>query len=58
MYLMDVPLVLDRNFSLKMVIWKEQEHELDENQVENNPMIMRDLRECGLLKYFKVLRMR
>ena len=42
----------------KMVIWKEHEHELDEAKVPNDPMTMRALRECGLLKYFKVSGMR
>ena len=45
-------------FSPKMVIWKEREHELDDNQATNDPMTVRDLRECGLLKYFRVPGMR
>ena len=41
-----------------MVIWKEREHDIDDLQEANNPITMRDLRECGILKYFRVPRMR
>ena len=37
-----------------MVISKECENEIDDVQVANDPTTMRDVRECGLLKYFRV----
>ena len=41
-----------------MVIWKEREHEIDDLQAANDLMNGRDIRESGLLKYFRVLGMR
>ena len=41
-----------------MVIWKECEHNPDDAHATNDTMIMRALRECGLLKYFRVSSMR
>ena len=41
-----------------MVIWKDIQHELDELQAGNDPMTMRALHECGLLKIFGIPRMR
>ena len=55
---MDVSWVFNQYLTPKMVIWKEREHDLDDTQVKNDPMIMRALRECRLLKYFRVLGMR
>ena len=43
-----------RYWTNKMVIWKEHEHKLDDDQAANDPMTVRVLRECGLLKYFTV----
>ena len=37
-----------------MVIWKEREHEVLENQAANDPATIEALRNCGLLKYFRV----
>ena len=41
-----------------MVIWKEREHELDDAQATNDPNSARALRECRLLKFFQIPRMR
>ena len=41
-----------------MVIWKERQHELDGLQAKNDPMTVRALHECGLLKFFRILGMR
>ena len=43
--------------SLRM-IWKEHEHEIDDVQAVNDPVTMRDIWECGFLKYFRVLKMK
>ena len=37
-----------------MVIWKQHEHEIDDVQAANDPVTVRSLRECGMLKYFRV----
>ena len=55
---MDVSWVFGRYLTPKMVIWKEWEHELDDTQGANDPMTVRALRECGILKYVKDPRMR
>ena len=47
-----------RCLTQKMVIWKEHEHELDDSQATNDPITMRALRECGILKYFRFSGMR
>ena len=47
-----------RCLTQKMVIWKEHEHKLDDSQETNDSMIVRELRERGLLNYFRVPRMR
>ena len=41
-----------------MVVWKEQEHELEEIHGANNQGTTNTLCECGLLKFFKVHSMR
>ena len=41
-----------------MVIQKEFEHEMDDSKETNDPMTIRALRECGILKYFRVSGMR
>ena len=41
-----------------MVIWKEREHEIDDVQAAKDPVTVRHVRECGLLKYFRVLGMK
>ena len=41
-----------------MVIWKENEHELDDSQVTNDPNTVMYSRECGVLKHFIVPGMR
>ena len=43
---------------LKMVMWKEHEHELDEIRGSNDHGTMASIRECGFLKLFKVSSMR
>ena len=48
----------ERCFTPKMVIWKEREHELHDTQATNDPINVRDLRECELLKYFRIPGMR
>ena len=37
-----------------MVIWKEREHETSDIQAANDPPTIEALRNCGLLKYFRV----
>ena len=37
-----------------MVIWKEREHETSDVQATNDPPTIEALRNCGLLKYFRV----
>ena len=46
----NVPRELDQ----KMVIWMERECEIDDFHVTNDPMNVRVLKECRILKYFKV----
>ena len=58
MHLMGIPFVFGRKLTLIMVIWKEREHELNELQEANDLMNVRALKECGLLKYFRVPEMR
>ena len=58
MLLRSVLIVLEGETNCKMVIWKERQHELDELQAGNDPMTVRVLRECGLLKFFKIPGMR
>ena len=43
MHLVGIPFVFGRKSTLKMVIWKEREHDLDDIQVANDPMIVRAL---------------
>jgi hypothetical protein len=38
--------------------WWEQEHEEDNANVENHPPTIAALRDCGLLKYFRIPGMR
>ena len=37
-----------------MVIWKERDHDTFEVQDANDPPTIEALRNCGLLKYFRV----
>ena len=37
-----------------MVVWKEREHEILNNQATNDPATIEALQNCGLLKYFWV----
>ena len=37
-----------------MEIWKEREREVLDNQAANDPATIEALRNCGLLKYFRV----
>ena len=37
-----------------MVIWKEREHEVPDTQTANDPASIEALRNCGLLKYFRI----
>ena len=41
-----------------MVIWKEMEHEVLDNQVANDPTTIEDLRNYGIIKYFRIPRMK
>ena len=41
-----------------MVIWKERQHELDDLQESNDPVTLRALHECGILKFFWIPGMR
>jgi hypothetical protein len=42
-----------------MVIeWREREHEVDENDTLQDPDIVRELNECGLLKHLRIPTMR
>jgi hypothetical protein len=38
--------------------WREREHEDENNSTENNPATIAALRNCGLLKYFRIPGMR
>ena len=51
-------ITLCRFLETKMVIWKEREHELDDAQAVNNPNTILSLRECALLKLFRIPGMR
>jgi hypothetical protein len=42
----------------KMLEWREREHEEDDLMALNDPGTMNSLRQCGLLKFFKVQGMR
>jgi hypothetical protein len=41
-----------------MLEWHEREHEEDDAIVRNDPGTVISLRDCGLLKFFKILGMR
>ena len=41
-----------------MVIWKEREHEVLDNQFANDPATIDALQNCGLLKYFQIPQMK
>jgi hypothetical protein len=41
-----------------MIEWKECEHELDDIAALQNPQTRDALRNCGLLKYFKLQKMK
>ena len=56
-----IPCVLIMKFvcdRCTMVIWKEREHEVPDTQAANDPPTIEALRNCGLLKYFRVLGMK
>jgi hypothetical protein len=38
--------------------WREREHEENNANAENHPPTIATLRDCGLLKYFRILGMR
>jgi hypothetical protein len=38
--------------------WREREHEEDNAMVKNHPPTIVSLRDCGLLKYFRIPSMR
>jgi hypothetical protein len=38
--------------------WREREHEDDNSATENHPQTIAALRDCGLLKYFRIPGMR
>jgi hypothetical protein len=38
--------------------WREQEHEEDNTNAENHSPTIATLRDCGLLKYFRIPGMR
>ena len=38
--------------------WREHEHEDDNSTAENHPATIAALRDCGLLKYFRIPGMR
>ena len=41
-------------YRYNMVIWKEREHEVLDNQAANDPATIDALRNCELLKYFRI----
>jgi hypothetical protein len=41
-----------------MIEWKEREHEFDDMAALQDPQAREALRNCGLLKYFKLQNMR
>jgi hypothetical protein len=41
-----------------MLEWREHEHEYDDSMDLNDPVTIDSLRQCGLLKFFKVQGMR
>ena len=41
-----------------MVIWKERQHTIDDFQAINDPPTMEGLRDYGLIKYFRVPKMK
>jgi hypothetical protein len=41
-----------------MLEWQEREHEEDNTNTENHPLTIAALRNCGLLKYFRIPGMR
>jgi hypothetical protein len=43
---------------LAMIEWKEREHEFDDIVTLQDPQERATLRNCGLLKYFKLQNMR
>jgi hypothetical protein len=43
---------------ITMLEWREREHEEDDAIAENDPRIVAALRECGLLKFFRIPGMR
>ena len=52
---MIVLITLCRFLETKMVIWKEREHDLDDVQATNSTNTILALRECGILKFFRIL---
>jgi hypothetical protein len=44
--------------NVKMLEWREREHEDDDFFAENDPGMVNALRQCRLLKFFKIQGMR
>jgi hypothetical protein len=45
-------------WTIKMLEWREREHEDEDFSTRNDPGTVAALRECGLLKFFKIQGMR
>jgi hypothetical protein len=41
-----------------MLEWREKEHEDEDYFAENEPRMVNSLRQCGMLKFFKIQGMR
>jgi hypothetical protein len=51
-------IVMQVNSHTMVLEWREREHEEDNAAAENNPQTLAALRDCGLLKYFRIPGMR
>ena len=50
--------ILGFQWTIVMITWRERDHEENNMISLNDPGTVRDLRDCGLLKYFWLSRMR
>ena len=50
--------VVQVNSHTMVLEWREREHEDDNAATENHPQTIAALRDCGLLKYFRIPGMR